>query len=304
MSRTVASIALVAGVIAVALAALLYGLNGDAQEPDPLLATVNGAEVRASDLDRAMEDLPPPYNTLPREQVEPLLLQQVILDQLLLSAAEGSGVSSYPPYQEAVEREKQRLKRDFYLDRRINREIDQNTLEQEYQEYLEENPPQQELKARHILVEERETAEKIIDQLQAGGDFAELAQAKSTGPSGQSGGDLGWFTRDVMVPEFAEAAFALEPGQITQEPVETQFGWHVIEVTDSRQKEAPPLEEIEPQLRERLAREIGTEVINELRAEAEIELTEKAPAMPEEAPGQAPAPPGGAPQPPAVGDGR
>lgn len=132
--------------------------------------------------------------------------------------------------------------------------------------YLEENPPTetelraeysaqvagyqpQQYKARHILLESEEEAETVIDQLDDGADFAELAREKSTGPSGPNGGDLGWFPPDSMVKPFSDAVVALENGAYTSEPVQTQFGWHVILREDSRETEPPTFEEVRDRLR-------------------------------------------------------
>jgi peptidyl-prolyl cis-trans isomerase C len=129
----------------------------------------------------------------------------------------------------------------------------------------------EEVHARHILVGSEAEARDIIKQLDAGADFAELAKAKSTDPSAKTnGGDLGYFRRDAMVPEFAEAAFTIKPGTIDQEPVKTQFGWHVIKVEDRRQT-VPPFAEKEPELREQVAREIVTALVASARSGAKIE---------------------------------
>ena len=112
----------------------------------------------------------------------------------------------------------------------------------------------EEIKARHILVEAEDTAKAIIEELKGGADFVELAKEKSTGPSGPNGGDLGWFTADVMVPEFSQAAMELKPGEITLAPVKTQFGYHVILVEDRRQQTPPSFEEMKDQLTQDMPR--------------------------------------------------
>jgi peptidyl-prolyl cis-trans isomerase C len=119
-------------------------------------------------------------------------------------------------------------------------------------------------------VKSKEEADAVIKELQNGADFATLAQQRSTGPSASNGGDLGFFRRDQMVPAFADAAFALQPGQFTAEPVQTQFGWHVIKVFERRTVE-PTFEESEPQLRQEVAREIVTALVSDLHEGAKIE---------------------------------
>ena len=138
---------------------------------------------------------------------------------------------------------------------------------------MEDNPPRDEVKARHILVEEEEQAREIIAELDGGADFAELAEEHSTDPSAEGrGGDLGFFTRDRMVAPFAEAAFAMEPGTHSAEPVETQFGWHVILVEERREGTAPEREAVEGQLQEIIAAEVIEDTRTELRETAEIEM--------------------------------
>ena len=145
--------------------------------------------------------------------------------------------------------------------------------------------PVPQVRARHILVDTKEEAEKIIEELKGGADFAELAK-QSKDPSGQNGGDLGFFGAGQMVPEFEKAAFALEPGQFTQEPVKSQFGWHVIKVEEKRMSEPPSFAEVEAQLRNYLMRQKFETVLAGLRDKYPVEIVDQpaAPAAPEAAP--------------------
>ncbi len=276
---------LVIGVLAIGGLTVFFGLQSEAEEPDSLLATANGTEIRQSDLTAALDELPPPYNSLPAEQVAPLVLQQLILDQLLLDAARAAETDQSDRFQALLERERERLLRDVYLEQQINAELTEDRLQAAYDLYVQANPPEREIRARHILVEERETAESLIAELQDGADFAELARENSTGPTGPGGGDLGWFTDGMMVPAFSEAAFGLDVGSFPETPVETQFGWHVITVTDQRETETPSFESVEPQLRDELSRTVAQELLDSLRGDAEVALTDEAPRLPE-APGQ------------------
>ena len=132
-------------------------------------------------------------------------------------------------------------------------------------------PAEEEVRARHILLETSEDAVAVIGELDAGGDFVALAKERSTGPSAPQGGDLGYFSAEQMVGPFAEAAFALEPGSHSAEPVETRFGFHVIMVEDRRTKPVPSFEEMEPQIREELSGQAVQDVLLGLREGAEIE---------------------------------
>nr|WP_305907923.1 peptidylprolyl isomerase [Methylomarinum sp. Ch1-1]MDP4520718.1 peptidylprolyl isomerase [Methylomarinum sp. Ch1-1] len=129
-----------------------------------------------------------------------------------------------------------------------------------------------EYKARHILVKSEEEAKQLIDELNKGADFVELAKSKSTGPSGPQGGDLGWFTADRMVAPFSEAVIAMENGKFSTEPVETQFGWHVILREDSRAQTPPPLEAVKEQIRPMLQRQKVQAMMENLRNQAKVEI--------------------------------
>ncbi|MCW9039209.1 MAG: peptidyl-prolyl cis-trans isomerase, partial [Rhodospirillales bacterium] len=154
--------------------------------------------------------------------------------------------------------------------RYIEKRITDKTMQDGYQAFLKEAGEGREVRARHILTETKEQAMEVIALLDKGGDFAELAKTKSKGPSGPNGGDLGFFDQGSMVPEFSKAAFALKTGEYTKEPVETQFGWHVIKVEEARSKEPPSFEEVTPQIHADVSRKIGGELIESLREKATI----------------------------------
>jgi peptidyl-prolyl cis-trans isomerase C len=174
--------------------------------------------------------------------------------------------------QRALERARARVLREAMVRRTVEDGVTDEMVRTRYDE-LSDDPDltREEVRARHILLDTEEEALAVIDELEAGADFAELAALRSTGPSGPEGGDLGFFRREQMVAPFAEAAFAMEPGSVSLSPVETQFGWHVIKVEERR--EAPPaFEELEPQLRQEIARQVYQALIDELREGADIAL--------------------------------
>ncbi|GAB4361274.1 MAG: peptidylprolyl isomerase [Methylohalobius crimeensis] len=171
-----------------------------------------------------------------------------------------------------------------------NHPITEEQLQAEY-DRLVGAMKKSEYQARHVLVKTEDAAKKIIERLKAGEDFAKLAEENSIGPSAKKGGDLGWFVPERMVEPFSEAVIALENGKYTEEPVQTQFGWHVILREDSREKTPPPFEQVKPQIEMMLKRQMIQEHVDELKQKAEIKLltakaAEKAPAQ--EAPKEAP----------------
>src|SRR5690606_13747347 len=132
---------------------------------------------------------------------------------------------------------------------KIDAALSDEEMQKAYQQHLAESPAGEEVKARHILLDSEEDAKAVIEELNKGGDFQQLARDRSTGPSAPQGGDLGWFSKDQMVEPFSDAAFQMRPGDYSKAPVKTQFGWHVILVEDRREKPAPSFEEVEAELR-------------------------------------------------------
>jgi len=157
------------------------------------------------------------------------------------------------------------------LERQINEQITETALREAYDKMIADAVTAEQINARHILVESEADAKQVIEELNGGADFAELAKTKSTGPSGPKGGDLGYFEKGQMVPEFSEAAFALKIGEFTKEPVKTQFGWHVIKLEDRRTAEPPSFEASQDQLKAQLSQQIGSVYIKGLRETATIE---------------------------------
>lgn len=257
---------------AAALAVLTPAVPTQAQPADPVLAVVNGAPIKKSDLEAAHQSLPEQYRQVPLEQIYEPLLERVIDGRLLLTEAEKRDLAKDPEVQAEIARARNDVLRDSLVEQAIETSTTQERLQAVY-DALKSQPgfAYEEVHARHILLPDEAAAREVIQQLQNGADFAELAKAKSTDPSAQSNaGDLGYFRREAMVPEFAEAAFKIEPGTIGQDPVKSPFGWHVIKVEDRRQK-VPSFAEKEPELREQVAREAVTALLAEMREGAAIE---------------------------------
>lgn len=240
-------------------------------QDDPVVARVDGTELHRSDLEAAQANLPDQYRQMPLDLLYDPLLDQAINGRLLLDQATAAKVEDDPEYQRQVKLVSEQLAREFLLRTEVERATTDEKLQQSYQDYLATNPPEEQVRASHILVATEDEAKAIADELGAGADFAELARAKSTDPSAaQNGGDLGFFSQGDMVPEFSEAAFALEAGA-TSEPVKTAFGWHVIRVAERRMAEPPAFADVKDQLGGQLAGEIIKAYVAKLRADAVIE---------------------------------
>ena len=219
MSRT-------AGIACSLLAAALFGgVAAWAQAPapapaDPVVAKVDGQPIHLSDLKDAAQSLPENLRGMPAQKLFPTLLDQLIDGRALVAEARKSGLDKDPAVQRQVEAAEDRALQTAVLSKEVGPSVTDDAVHARYDQDLAGKPGEDEVHARHILVDSEAAAKKIIAQLKAGGDFAALAKQYSKDPSGaQQGGDLGFFKKDEMVPEFATAAFALQPGQVSPEPV-------------------------------------------------------------------------------------
>lgn len=260
-------------------AALLVALPGFAAaqtsdapvEGDPVVAVVDGGQIHHSEFVEAQQSLPDQYRTLPPQVVFPVLLEQLIDAKLVVAKARTENLQDDEEVKERMAKLEDRVIREVYLTRYISALITDEILQQRYDEFIASRPPQDEINARHVLVETEGEAAAIIEEIKGGADFAEVAKEKSIGPSAERGGDIGYFTADQMVPEFAAAAFALQPGEMTNTPVQTSFGWHVIKVEDRRPAQPPGFEETRAQLVSQLSTEAMSDLVQNLRDAAVVE---------------------------------
>ncbi|WP_394691742.1 peptidylprolyl isomerase [Hoeflea sp.] len=243
---------------------------------DPVVATVGGVEIRTSELQMAEADLDPQFERLPAEQRRVAALAAVIDIKALARKAEAEKLDQTEEFKRLMAFQRDRALHNVLFRSGVVESISDADVKARYDKEVAATPPEEEISARHILVETEEEAKALIAELDAGKDFAELAKEKSTGPSAGNGGDLGYFTKGRMVPEFEAAAFALEKGQYAKEPVKTQFGWHVIKVEDRRESAPPPFEQVADQIRQVLLRERYGDLIREARENVEIEVLDEA----------------------------
>ena len=264
----VAVLALLMALLPVDVKAQVEGAEG---EGDPVVAIVNGAEIGRSEVAQAQRGLPQQYRSAPLETVFPQLLDHVINNKLIALEGRKANLQDDDEVKAQMALLEEQVVMRAYLKRHSEKVVTEEALRERYQQFIEENPPEEELLLRHILVETEAEARAVIEEIQGGAEFAEVAKAKSTGPSADAGGDIGYFGRDGVVPAFSEAAFSLQPGKFTQEPVKTRFGWHVIKVEDNRLLNPPGFEEKRAQLSNELFQEAIALLIAELREKATIE---------------------------------
>lgn len=242
-----------------------------ADEDDAIVARVNGAEIRFSDLLLAEEETAQALANVP-EDVKFEYLLSLLIDRVIVSSdARAKGLTDDPGVQRRMAYYENKALRDVYWTQLITSRISDEAAKEFYDAQVGAVEPQEEIKARHILVATEEEAQAVIDALDAGGDFEELAKEHSTGPSGADGGDLGYFTAGTMVAEFNDAAFALQADEVSS-PVKTKFGWHVIKVEDRRVQEVPGFDLVKDQVIEALAQQEGRTMMDEMRAAATIEI--------------------------------
>ncbi|SDG39711.1 peptidylprolyl isomerase [Roseospirillum parvum] len=257
---------LLAGALALPLAAQPAGA-----EDDPVVARVNDSEVHLSDLEDLKGSLPQ-LQQVPMGQIYGDLLEQAIANTAVAEKALAEKVNEEPEVTERLAEIERQLAGRVWIDRQLEARITEEMIQERFEAYKKNNPPAPEVKARHILVETEADARALIEELNGGADFATLAEEHSTGPSASRGGDLGFFGQGEMVPEFAAAAFALEPGQFTGEPVKTQFGWHVIKVDERRMSEPPKLDNrLRARIKGELTGQVYRDVVAELVEAAKVE---------------------------------
>lgn len=253
--------------------ALVLATQAQAQDASTVLATVNGTEITLGHLIAMRDRLPEQYKQLPDEVLYDGMLEQLIQQQVLADAARADLARADAI---GLENEERAFLAGRIIDRAASQPLTDEALQTAYEETYGGLEPETEYNASHILVETEEEAAALILQLTDGADFGELAKENSTGPSGPNGGQLGWFGAGMMVPEFEAAVVALEPGAIS-EPVQTQFGWHVVKLNETRQKDAPPLDEVRADLEQSLRTAAVDAEVERLTAEASIERSDLRP---------------------------
>ena len=242
-----------------------------AQSPDTVVAELNGETITLGDMTEFQKTVPTAAE-MEIKTILPQLLNFYIDQRLVITAARGRGLEDDPKVKEQLERLENELVRQAYLRDEISDRVTPEAIELSYNKTMEAVVQEPEVKARHILVETEDEAEALLRDIADGAEFADLAMERSTGPSGPQGGDLGWFVAGTMVPEFTQAAFALQPGEMSPSPVKTDFGWHVIKVEDRRLKPVPTLAEMSDQIRDGLTDDAVESLMTELRGRATISI--------------------------------
>jgi peptidyl-prolyl cis-trans isomerase C len=274
---------------------------------DPVVARVNGVEIRQSDLVVAEDDLGNEAHQAPpeikREQIIAYLADIILVSQ----AAEKNKLRDDPAFKQRQAFVSNKILMGLMLTKRAKDAATEDEMRKVYDEAVKPMAAEEEVRARHILVETEEEAKAILEQLKGGADFAALAKEKSKDPGGADGGDLGFFAKGQMVPEFSEVAFKMFEGQLSN-PVKSQFGWHIIKMEEKRKRPVPDYDKVKDQIEAYVGRRAQTEFVAQLREAAKIERLDRPAGAPAGIPPevlqrlqqQQQMPPGAMPPPPAA----
>lgn len=250
--------------------ALVCPITAQAQDASTVLATVGGETITLGHIIAVRESLPPNF-----QQLEDDVLYQGLLDQIIrqvaLSQSLGDTLSTRSEL--AIESQRWALLANSVVQDAAEGAATEAALREAYDARYGDVTPEQEFNASHILVATQEEALELVEELKGGADFAELAKSRSTGPSGPNGGALGWFGAGMMVPEFETAVMALEPESVS-DPVQTQFGWHVIRLNETRAKDAPAFESVREALADEVSERAVGEAIESLLGATEVVISE------------------------------
>jgi peptidyl-prolyl cis-trans isomerase C len=258
--------------IAVLLGVPASGLR--AEDSDQVVARANGVDIHESDLAFAEEEIGGNMPTMAPAQKRDYLITYLIDVVVLSQAAEKQKLGDRPDVKRRLLFDHNRLLMEALLQDVGRGSLSDAELHKVYDDAVKQVPNEEEVHARHILVPTEDEAKAVLAELKNGADFATLAKEKSKDPGAADGGDLGYFTKDQMVPEFSEVAFKLNKGQIS-DPVKTQFGWHIIKEEDKRVKPTPTFEQVKSQLENYVAHRAQAALVEQLRSAANIERLDK-----------------------------
>lgn len=238
---------------------------------DPVVLKINGTDIHRSEVVALQKSLGPQAAKMPLDQFYDQVAERLIATKLLGDAAKAAKLDNDPEVKSELDKAKEQILTRVYVSHLQAKAETDEAAKALYDKTIKTQAGKPEIHARHILVKTEDEAKELIVELDKGGDFAKLADEKSTDKGG-NGGDLGWFSKEQMVPEFSEAAFKLTTkGEYTKTPVKSQFGWHVIKLEDTRISPPPSFDEAKDKLKSQVANEAIDAKIKELRAKAKVE---------------------------------
>lgn len=248
------------------------GVTQTQADPNQVVARVNGKDITRQMVIDSASGLPPEVHAQ-IDMLFPQLVERYVTLTLLMEKGRAEGLADDADVKKRVADFENETIGKAYFSRVLEQRMTPEAIKSHYEQWVKANPPKEEVRAAHILVATEEEAKAIIEQVAGGGDFAAIAKEKSTDKgSGAQGGELGWFTQDVMVKEFADAAFAMQPGDVSKAPVKSQFGFHIIKLEERRTQPVPTLDQKRQEIESDLVMQIQQQVTQELRKDAKVEI--------------------------------
>jgi peptidyl-prolyl cis-trans isomerase C len=267
----------IATVLTITTVVFLAPVSADAQSvrdrlaKDVVIATVDGEQILSSQVLHSFQQLPRQHRQRGLRAVYGQLLEELINGKLLTLHGRLNNLAGDPEVKMAVKIAEDTIVGRIYLNRLVQQSITEEKLQARYDEMAKKTPSRLEVRARHILVSTEDEGKEVIKMIKGGQPFEAVAKVHSKDPAGPQGGDLGYFRQSDMVKPFADKAFAMKVGEMTETPVKTEFGWHVIKIEDRRNSSVPPLEKVRPQIIRDLGRLLTVEILNAARNGAKIE---------------------------------
>ena len=274
------------------LAAALFTLSALPALADDVVARVNGKDITAAEVQMATDVFGEQLAQIPEAQRRSMVVDALVDMHVMADAAEAAGVTNSPKYKARMAFLEAQALRNTYVEDELQAKISEDDIKARYEKDVTGYVAPEEVHARHILVKTEDEANAILKELAAGGDFQAIAKDKSQDPGSKAnGGDLGFFAKGQMVPEFEAEAFALKPGETSVKPVKTQFGYHILKVEERRTQPVPTLDQVREQVVQMVERDKYQEALAKMRGEAKIEILTPpaAPAAPAEPAAPAPA---------------
>lgn len=241
-------------------------------EDNPVVAKVNGLEIHMSDLTNILSSMPEQMQGAPMEQIFPMLQEQVVMGEIISAKARDQKLADDPEVQQRLATLKENVIRGVFIERAVKAKVTDASLQAEYKKFTSEFKPAEERHAQHILVDKEADAKSVIAQLDKGAKFEDLVKKYSKDKGAKADGDLGFFKKTDMVKEFSDAAFAMKKGTYSKTPVKTAFGYHVINMLDTRTSAPPTFEQLKGQLTAQAQQMAVQDVLKKLKDGAKIEL--------------------------------
>ncbi|HAX92022.1 MAG TPA: peptidylprolyl isomerase [Rhodospirillaceae bacterium] len=260
--------------LALALGALALPVVAQDKAPaaDPVVARVNGDTITRSEIVRELQGMGGQAAQIPPNMLYPQLLEKAIVTKLVSKKGYDDKLQNDKEVKERLKDAEAQIVADVYIRKAVTPKITDDKIKSRYDELAAKFKPEDEVRARHILVPTEAEAEDLLKQIKDGADFAKLATEKSKDSgSAKQGGDLGYFPRSAMVKPFAEAAFGMKVGDLSDKPVKTDFGYHVIKLEDRRKSSPPPLAEVKEQITNQVGQELVSQMVKDMQAKAKIE---------------------------------